>query len=404
MVMKILLISHAASLTGAPKFIFELAKLLADKHHIILVTKQSGKLWEQELETSHKITAHELLFNGSDQWPDGRKRWRFRSRVGIDYINFNNSHEVCRQPFAKKVEMAKAMITQIEPELVYVNSVASSEWVVASRLYCIRNVFHIHEMKTELMSQLLSGTVTLDIMDYADQVICPSSDVRRDVIEFFDSPSISIQVMEHFFDCDSILRKATQEDELPKNAKGLLLSREYPVICGCGVASERKGVDIFFETACQLPNLQFLWIGQWQSTSLFTNPVEIKFTDRQLDNFFITRQVSNPYFYLNLATVFVLSSREDPKPLVVFEGLILGKQVVCFSKAGGSRFVLDQYGYVISGHANSKLLVSFLERLFAGNYYSLEEPGWVRGVQNEVIYKYDKSKFIDKLERILSIN
>ncbi len=105
--MKIIFVSHASSLTGAPKVVFELAKIFASQHEVILATKKDGPLLQQALQENLE---------------------------GIQYFNINNSHEVRLSPFEEKVETAKAFIQKHQPDLVYVNSVASGEWVVASRL------------------------------------------------------------------------------------------------------------------------------------------------------------------------------------------------------------------------------------------------------------------------------
>lgn len=370
--MKILFVSHASSLTGAPKAVFELAKIFAEKYQVVLVTKQDGALLQQA---------------------------QASNTPGIQYFNLNNSHEVCRQPFAEKVEVARLFIQQQQPDFVYVNSVASSEWVIASKLCGIRNAFHVHEMKNECMSQLMSGTVTLDIMDYTDLVICPSKAVANDIHTFFASSPARVELMEYFFDYEKILSLSNTEQPLPTNGKGGLIQRNRPIVCAGGVASHRKGVDIFFDAARQMPHLQFLWVGRWKSTVTAINPVESLLD--QVDNFYVTHEVTNPYFYLNLADCFVLSSREDPQPLIVFEALFLGKQVVCFSSTGGSKDVLDRYGYVISGSPSVELLVSFINRLFSKPSFRIFTPEWLDEAQKVLIATHDAKQALSKFEKLI---
>ncbi|MGB3558765.1 MAG: glycosyltransferase, partial [Geitlerinemataceae cyanobacterium] len=347
--MKIIFVSHASSLTGAPKVVFELAKIFASQHEVILATKKDGPLLQQALQENLE---------------------------GIQYFNINNSHEVRLSPFEEKVETAKAFIRQHQPDLVYVNSVASGEWVVASRLCEVKNIFHVHEMRDECLSLLRVRCATLDIMNYVDLLICVSKDVERDVRDFFDSMPPQYVIVNHFFDCEKILNQAKVEETLPKNAKGEIIDKNQPIVCACGVASHRKGTDIFFETARQLSHLQFLWIGKWQAMGLPENPAEKRYIAEKLDNFFISGEVTNPYFYLNLADLFVLCSREDPQPLIVFEALILGKQTVCFSSSGGSRLILDKYGYVLHGEPSVDRLVSYISQICPAPEFQIFKPGW----------------------------
>lgn len=374
--MKIIFVSHASSLTGAPKVVFELAKIFAGQHEVILATKKDGPLLQQALQENSE---------------------------GIQYFNINNSHEVRLSPFEEKVETAKAFIRQHQPDLVYVNSVASGEWVVASRLCNVKNIFHVHEMRDECLSLLRVRCATLDIMDYVDLLICVSKDVERDVREFFDSMPPQCVIVDHFFDCEKILNQAKVEQPLPKNAKGDIINRNQLIVCACGVASHRKGTDLFFETARQLPHLQFLWIGKWQATGLPENPAEKRYIAEKLDNFFISGEVTNPYFYLNLADLFVLCSREDPQPLIVFEALILGKQSVCFSSSGGSRFILDRHGYVLHGEPTVDRLISFISLTLKSSDDSSCVPKWINYLQASIIKKHDKSQRLPDFERIIEL-
>lgn len=373
--MKIIFVSHAASLTGAPKFVFELAKIIASRHNVMLVTKQDGPLLQQA---------------------------KKKNKERIKYFNVNNSHEVCNQDFVEKVETAKQFIKQHNPELVYVNSVASAEWVVASRICKVKNIFHLHEMEDECRSQLLMRNVTLDIMNYTDFAIYVSPDVEKNASAFFDSKPPNSIVMDCFFDCEKIIHQAKLEQPLPKNIKEENIDLNKPIVCASGVASYRKGVDIFFETACKLPHLQFLWIGKWNSEGKYTNPIEKKHLSENPSNFFLTGEVENPYFYLNLADLFVLSSREDPNPLIVIEALILGKQALCFSKTGGRRFVLDRWGYVLNGHPTVELLESFINRIFPPPDYLAFTPRWLGDAQKSIIKHCDKKGALPKFEKILT--
>lgn len=372
--MKIIFVSHASSLTGAPKVVFELAKIFASQHEVILITKKDGPLLQQSLQDNPEE---------------------------IEYVNINNSHEVRLSPFEEKVETAKSLIERYKPDLVYVNSVASGEWVVAARTCGVKNIFHVHEMRDECLSLLRVRCATLDIMDYVDLLVCVSQDVERDAREFFDSMPSQCVIVDHFFDCEKILNQAKIEQPLPKNAKGEIIDRTQPIVCACGVASHRKGTDLFFETARQLPHLQFLWIGKWQASGLPENPAEKSYLTEKLDNFFISGEVTNPYFYLNLADLFVLCSREDPQPLIVFEALILGKQSVCFSASGGSRFILDRFGYVLHGEPKVERLVAFIDRLFTSSNRTLDTQQWIDFGQSAIIHKYDKSGVLSEFESII---
>jgi glycosyltransferase involved in cell wall biosynthesis len=59
--------------------------------------------------------------------------------------------------------------------------------------------------------------------------------------------------------------------------------------------------------------------------------------------------VPNTADHIAAADVFVLTSREDPYPLVCLEAAALGKPIVCFAGAGGiPEFVEDDCGLIAS--------------------------------------------------------
>ncbi|MCU0524007.1 MAG: sulfotransferase domain-containing protein [Elainella sp. Prado103] len=369
--MKIVCVSHNASLTGAPKVIFQLARKLAHNHEIILVTKESGPLWDEIL----------------DEKPHG-----------MSFHNANTAYGICNLSFEEKVETARLFLNRVKPDLVYANSAESAEWAIAAKMLKIRNIFHLHEMKIGLNSALKTKCLSLDIMDYVDQLICVSRDVEHDVFAVLPVKPKNSIVLENFFECDRLRELSQIEMPLPNNALGEVIKRDRPIICGCGTASYRKGVDIFFDTARQLPEFQFLWIGKWNTDS--SNPAHQTFETEALSNFFITGEVNNPYFYLGLSNILALTSREDPYPLVVFESLILGKQVICFSETGGSRFILDKWGYVVFGKPNAETLSRLLKKLFAQDFQD-SSLKWMSQTQEEVCRQYNIESAFSKVESII---
>lgn len=369
--MKIACISHEASLTGAPKVLFQLAERLADKHEVILVTKEDGPLLQQWMERNHER---------------------------ISCYNMNTSYQVCKLSFLEKVEGAKRFLADHQPDLVYANSAETAEWVIAARLLQIKNIFHLHEMEDGLRSALRTSCFALDVMKYVDLLICVSKDVEVDIYKTLPiKPKRSI-VLANFFETDRILEQSKIAQPLPENALGDALDIDRPLICACGLASYRKGVDIFFEVARHFPQLQFLWIGQWNWDR--DNPVGQRFQTELLENFFITGQVSNPYYFLGLSQLMVLTSRIDPNPLVVFEALILGKPVICFTETGGSRFILDQAGYVLTGKPNVNTLVQTIQKMILpdGRLYL---PEWLMEATQQVRDQYDVSSVFRQFEHLI---
>jgi len=261
-------------------------------------------------------------------------------------------------------------INKNQPDFVYVNSITRGEWLVASRKCKVKSILYLQERKEEYLRLLLAGKVKVELMDNVDILLCSSPTVKRDVEEFFLSFPPVCEVLEGNLDCDKILEETKLTQPLPKNAFGEIINKEKPIICA------KSGWEIFVKTTKKLPQLQFLWLGELDKAT-------------QLDNLFGIGKVESYYFYLSLADLLVVCSEEKGEKLVE-EALVLGKQAVCFSKAGESRFLLDKKGYVINGEANVDLLVRFIQRLFTEEKERIFVPQWLEKVQGEIIRKNDK--------------
>ena len=114
-----------------------------------------------------------------------------------------------------------------------------------------------------------------------------------------------------------------------------------------GQTNPRKGFDLFSEIAenfNSVENVKFMWIGNTRKHG-YNYYVNQKLNE--LENVIITGQLSNDYFnHLNLANGFLLTSREDPFPLVMIESAYLGKPIVSFNSGGASEFILEEMGLV----------------------------------------------------------
>jgi glycosyltransferase involved in cell wall biosynthesis len=335
--MKLALVCHDASLTGAPKLGFDIAAFLAERHAVTLICKKGGPL----LDLAH-----------------------YRRRIE-DILVTDSSHEISKSPFGLRVEMAQKSLREISPDLLYVNSAASAEWCVAGRQLGMPVVFHVHEMQGGLLSLIGADIFKLDIARYVDWLVTASVSVIRD-LELLVWPSFKrIHNFDIALDVKRILTLRTAEAPAPVNVDGRPLTRNRPTVAMCGTASVRKGTDLFFRLAERLPDIQFLWIGTWFPKEARDNPAYADFAQGRAPNLFVTGLTDNPYTYLDLCDLFVLTSREDPNPLVVAEAIVLGKKVVGFAETGGSKSFLERFGYALSGNVDVDRLARLVTRMLA---------------------------------------
>ncbi len=120
---------------------------------------------------------------------------------------------------------------------------------------------------------------------------------------------------------------------------------------GVGTADWRKGPDIFIQVAAtvfhSLPQGDILFI--WKGVS--KNNTDVRRLGHDIDKLGLADKIlleessaQMPAFYQQL-DLLLLTSREDPYPLVVLEAAAAAVPTVCFEKAGGAvEFVEASHG------------------------------------------------------------
>lgn len=369
--MRICMVCHEASLTGAPKVGFDVARFLSESHEVHLVVKTGGRLLDlpryAELAATHR--------------------------------NVETHHAVCDLSYAERVDRAVGVLEEIRPDLLYVNSTPAADWCEAGALLKAAVVLHVHETKVDLPG-IFSRIAPPRCMGWVDLLVGASRATLDDVeeitgVRFENKLDFGIYV-----DADAIVAQSDMRADPPVNARGASPGGGRRVVAMSGLAQPRKGPDIFFDLARRLPRYDFLWIGPWEPPDTTQNgPTVERYYSRPLDNFYVTGLTENPYAYLRGTDVFVLTAREDPNPLVVIEALLLGKKVVAFSRTGSSRVLLDRFGYVLSGGPDGKRAAEMLPAIMEG------EGAWLSRLAHDVKSELDGrnrlSRLRDRLEDLV---
>lgn len=139
-----------------------------------------------------------------------------------------------------------------------------------------------------------------------------------------------------------IVYEVVDLDNFTVNAKRESKSNDEPlVIAGAGVPDERKGIDIFSYLAKAVPALidrkvEFRWYAATKSRETNLDvpyPKSIKWMGHQTDFQNSLKDVD----------IFVLTSRDDPSPLVVFEALASGHPAFAFATTGFNEMLPPEY-------------------------------------------------------------
>lgn len=126
------------------------------------------------------------------------------------------------------------------------------------------------------------------------------------------------------------------------------LPSDTRIVLNVAYADVRKGADLFVEIAAKTlkvqPNTAFIWVGHAEQT--LQQKLEQRIRELQLqDRVLFVGFDKEPMAYYAAATVFALTSREDPFPNVVLESAEVGVPVVAFAGASGaSDFIVAQGG------------------------------------------------------------
>ncbi|WP_031526905.1 glycosyltransferase family 4 protein [Dyadobacter crusticola] len=339
---KILFVSHDANRAGSQLLLLQLLRLL----------KERG------------IPMHLLLCSG------GELEKEFEEVVTITRLYQN--YKVAPHPFTgkllKKVHLYKLyeerstqkgndrLIAELEAQnigLVFVNSIANSGVYhdFLTFLHHVPLVLFVHELAMSV--KMYSHEKHLNfLLRKTDHLIAVSHAVANYYVKKYNFPVAHVSTFT-LIDHEHIDRKlrTVQHDILEKTYR---IPNDAIVIGGCGNAEWRKGNDIFnwiakrvIHKTAPLP-VYFVWIGAGPQHEIY----ELIESDIRLmglsDRIILVPPTPFALDYINRFDVLMLSSREDPYPLVVLEAALQEIPVVCFEDAGGAPELIESdAGFVV---------------------------------------------------------
>jgi glycosyltransferase involved in cell wall biosynthesis len=254
--------------------------------------------------------------------------------------------------FGDRINAAQTALQGETSQIIYVNSLATSEFIVAAKAAGKLAVLHLHEDAAQMRDQLARQVTRPEIVSLCDGVVLAAPRLRQDLLDLFSAVPERSLIFGSAVDSETLDRSARAGKLLAKSAAGVRYKTSGRLLVGMvGQASAQKGSDIFFEAAKALPEHDFMWVGSWSGNGQ-KNPVHEEFLRARLPNFFISGSVGNPYRYLSKFDVFFLSSRDDLNPLSLVEALCLGVPVLAFSAATSMPDFLGRSCILCHGQTN----------------------------------------------------
>lgn len=213
-------------------------------------------------------------------------------------------------------------------------------------------VTHVHEMEGGFRSM---GASTLEILvERTHHYVAASELVRRLVIDRFGLEPEKVVRHYEFIDVDSMAGEPPDAASVAAARASCGIPEGASVVGAVGVTQWRKGPDLFVMLAQMLPRqadgreVHFVWLG---ADPLADETIAIR-RDIELagltDRVHLVAPVKAPARWFALFDVYVLTSREDPFPLVCLESSLLGTPIVCFDNTGMAEFAGDgECGYMV---------------------------------------------------------
>jgi glycosyltransferase involved in cell wall biosynthesis len=220
-------------------------------------------------------------------------------------------------------------------DVLYVNSVSSLR-LLRDSPRSIPVLLHVHELDFAVSRSVTSSQLPLG--EQADAFLAVSDSVRDMLIERQGVPPERITRVHECLPDDELSRPPVSRNVARTD---LGLDPRSNVVVGCGTLEWRKGDDLFIATAVRhakaFPNerVNWIWVGG-------TDEPAAEVFLREIDKAGLAGRVTyvastaDVHRWIAAADVLLMSSREDPYPLVVLEAALAGRPVVCQAGAGGA--------------------------------------------------------------------
>jgi len=313
---KILFISHDATRTGAPILILNLAKLILsfDEYDVNFLLKDGGGL-----ENDFKDLAPTYcLYNQKETKIDFLKKKLFNTKSLIEDKLF--------------LEQYHCIIS---------NTITNGDILGKIRInYKGQIISYVHELEVASKTYTTSSKID-EVIKSSDKFWAPSTLVKEFLHQEVNIVDDKIIKMPYYIEDKNLLPSEKKENF------------DSFVVGGCGTIDWRKGPDLFLQVANELflkhPNatIVFKWMGANNRLELMRLQYQIKMANLFDKVFFEPASDNLDSFYQEI-DLFLLTSREDPYPLVILEAAQFSKPSICFDKVCGSRdFINDSDGGIV---------------------------------------------------------
>lgn len=219
------------------------------------------------------------------------------------------------------------------PSIVLVNSALAAGEVPAAASG-IPSAVYVHETG-EVLGKL--STAALEGLRRAQLVLCVTEKVREAAITHGVDPAATMVLA-------PVLSIAPVDADVRAAARAQLgVAVGQRLVLGCGEASLRKGTDLFVELAGYLApraEVRFAWVGRRLRPFDRTLNLDVFLAGLE-ERLIWVGEADDAAPYLAAADVLVMTSRDDPQPLVPLEAALIGTPTAALERDGLAELGVD---------------------------------------------------------------
>ena len=324
---RILFIGHYANRTGAPIVLLNFLKWLKSNTH------------EQ----------FELIVARGKELVEEYKAICATTHLGLDA---ESPYEKIIRKITGKTKLERLNLARLCKQkgigLIYSNTIVNGDILELISKSNIPIISHIHEM--ELMCRLGKENAEKTVK-YSKEFIAASKSVSEFLTDKLNVKPEKITEVYEFIEPVVLLVDAYERKRCEVR-KSLKVSSDDILVVSSGTVDLRKGADLFIQVASRAlkrkKNLKFAWVGMYNDIWLqHLTAIDARNSGISESVRFLGEK-TNPTDYFTAADIFLLTSREDPFPLVCLENASLGNPIICFEKSGSiPELVGDDGGCVV---------------------------------------------------------
>lgn len=313
---RILFISHDASLSGAPVLLANLVELVQQSgdYSVRIILKRTGSL-----EHRFRTLGDTLIFR-----PAGYLKGEYL--VGRLW-----------QVLVNRWQLLRCLYYCIGTDFIFSNTITNGRLLRLMRFAGKPVISYVHELDSAVEEHDRRGEVSLTVK-HTRIFVWPSEAVKGMLKGRFHIPDARLAFLPYYFPANALPDLNLKTAARKQLAEKFGLQSGHIWIAGMGTASRRKGIDLFIETALQVirqhAEISFVWIGGYDHADTEAW-VKNRLMETEPGRLIITGQLPHNPAMLLPFDCFLLSSREDPYPLVVLEAAACGVPACCFSGSGG---------------------------------------------------------------------